>query len=697
MSIKNYMRPQLTIKQLLDRTPDAVGDHINALIIGAEYFLNIYDEADIPGEVFTAAAGTQTLLFTYSDQLGTTQSLDHNDYIVDEDSVRVFGEDLEAIVASFGADGVSDSNQFIVSAASSSKLTLTEVGAGDGAPYVRGTTLAGELDGRNVAVGDNIRITDENGIKRTRKVIGFASSVDDAQKLDQILLDGPAVGAGYTPGAEVAVETFLVWSGEIANITLSDPISNGVVLASGQSLQVTDKDTPTTPFTTGVGKVYLSYRALEEPVSGEGILTINSASDIADQLGTVSLHNDLAFAANEALSGSQGKPIKVLKVASDDLAGFTAALRKVETTDMVYALAPITTDLAAIEAVVSHAETMSNEVNKKFRRVYFGTDSPGDFLKASKDTAGSPIVIDYEEAGAGGPITQVSTASQGINFLAMGLVAGDYIMDGATKHVVDEVLDDTTLLIETARAGGAAAAVSGVEFFKADTPQSQIEYVADISKSLGSRRAANIWTEGGTRILNGETTRIPNRFIAAEIAGLRSALLPQQGLTRTEINSITDAPEMYIRYTPGLLDGLAADGVYIILQEVENGDVFVRHQLTTDVSSGSLYYEDSVGTNLDNISYVIKDTLVGYIGRRNVNRETLDEIFAKMFDLLKKQTLSDRNDTENIGPALIAFEDLVVEADDVLKDRVNVFAQAIMPLPLNNLAVTLQGSVAVNI
>lgn len=697
MSIRNYVRPQLTIKQLLDRTPDRVGDHINALVIGAEYFLNIYNEAPIPGVTYSAEAGTQDLLFTYFDELETTQSLDHSDYEVDEDSIAVFAEDLEAVIAEFIADGVTDGNQFTAAGSDYVKLSLKAVGSGSGDPYVRGGSLAGELDGREVKIGDKVRITDADGVKRKRSVVGFASSTDDAQQLNQLILDGPVVGAGYVDGTELAVEIFLTWSGELQDFTYdSGAVPPVVTLNSGQSLTVTDKDTQTVPFTDNVGKVFLSYRALEEPDAGEGILEVKSVTDIRDKLGTISLHNDLAFAVNEALSGSQGKPIKVLRVESDDVDGFTEALRKTESTDMVYALSPITTDFAAIEAVVQHSETMSNEVNKKFRRVYFGTDSPGDFVKASKDTEGSPIVIDIDQAGGSGPLTQVTTESAGINFLAMGLVKGDYIVNGADEYAIEEVLDETTLLLETP-VGAALTDQSGVVFWKADTPKSQIEYVSDLSKSLGSRRAANIWTEGGTRILGGETRRIPNRFVAAEIAGLRSALLPQQGLTRTEINSITDAPEMYIRYTPDMLDEVAASGVFIILQEVENGDVFIRHQLTTDVSSGSLYYEDSVGTNIDDISYEIKDTLDGYIGRRNVNAETILEIRGKMFGILKNKTLTETSDTSNIGPALIGFDGLTVEADDILKDKVNVYAQAFVPLPLNNIAVTLQGSVAVNI
>ena len=40
MPIPNYVRPQLTIEQILQRTPDATTDRISAVVIGREYLIN---------------------------------------------------------------------------------------------------------------------------------------------------------------------------------------------------------------------------------------------------------------------------------------------------------------------------------------------------------------------------------------------------------------------------------------------------------------------------------------------------------------------------------------------------------------------------------------------------------------------------------------------------------------------------------
>lgn len=68
-----------------------------------------------------------------------------------------------------------------------------------------------------------------------------------------------------------------------------------------------------------------------------------------------------------------------MRVATDDSAGFTAALTKISSTDYTYALAPITTDLDAQLVVATHAGTMSQPDVKNFRRAYLGYDSPGQY------------------------------------------------------------------------------------------------------------------------------------------------------------------------------------------------------------------------------------------------------------------------------------------------------------------------------
>lgn len=523
----------------------------------------------------------------------------------------------------------------------------------------------------------------------------------------QAILDGPVIDPSVHTDGEIPVELVkivTVFTGEIEASEAADESAwtadqDGVTVQAGLSLYVPDRNPSYrwVAFDDAIGTLSIQFRALVPPAYGESIITIDDSTDITDQLGTIALENDLAYAASQALAGSQGQRIYALRVGSDDADGFNAAFKKVESTDLVYAFAIISTKEEVKLAAKLHVLSMSEPEKKKFRRAYVGTDSPGEYVKLEKDTNDEYVLGTISSDGTKFVIVTIDPdENPGVDFTTLGLVAGDKVEIAGGSYSILQVLNASQIELKA----GPTSAISPAQALvikKADTPESQVEYVSQVSAGLGTRRVANVWVEGGRKIVDGLTTSsgasrlIPCRFVAAEIAGLRSAVPPQKGLTRTEITSITEATPMHARYTPSLLDEAAAAGTYIVTQDLESGAVFIRHQLTTETDKGSLYYEDSVGVNLDNISFALKDLLEGYIGRYNVNQQTISEIRNKVYQTLTGYTQSEV-DTD-IGPALVGFDNLVVEADPILKDRINISATLFMPLPLNNIELTLQGSV----
>jgi hypothetical protein len=181
-------------------------------------------------------------------------------------------------------------------------------------------------------------------------------------------------------------------------------------------------------------------------------------------------------------------------------------------------------------------------------------------------------------------------------------------------------------------------------------------------------------------------------YVAAEIAGLRSALLPQQGLTYTQLQySVTAAPTMYTKYTDDDLDLAASNGVMIVTQELSGGPMFIRHQLTTDTSEGSLYYEDSVGANFDNIAYTFKAILQPYIGQRNATPAVVEELDVRARTTLDNFKNAPTN-LSNIGSAIVDWSDLVVMIDPNFRDRIIMSVTVQLPLPLNVITLTLTGT-----
>lgn len=655
--ITNYSRPQLTIKQFLARTQIATADRINAVILGAKYLLSRFGREETPMADFDGGASTQEIVYTYFLD-GVETSVDPT-YIVDQSRVDVWGHDLEAILAEF--IGGTDPAGVVTFG---NRLSLD---AGD----LRGSGRAAEFDGRDTRTGDLV-FMDIGGAVFRRRVAGFitVSGVEYAV-LDAAVPNGPVDDVTFA----------YLYTGPIANVTVD---ADKVTIPSNAALpasQLAGRSTAA-EFAVDVGKVSVSFRAMIPASASDGYFSVRSDTDILEHAGKIDIENDFAYGLHKALTGAQGKRVFGVAVVSDDVAGYTAALRKLESTDLAYSLCALTNDLSVQQAVESHVDAMSTDERKNFRRAYLGIDSPGTY----EALASQAFTADSFQGDA---FRLVTLADGGL--LAAGVRDGYMLTISGVDYAVAYVVSDFELVL--AEDGPGASGVA--EVWAPDTVDSQKLFVRSIARQFSNRRIACVWTEGGAAVSSGVFTNVPSRFVAAEIAGLRSALPPQAGLTRTEITTITSASAMYIRYTPDDLDDVAADGVFIVTQESENTPVYIRHQLTTKTDEGSLFYEDSVGVNVDDISFRIKDLYGPVIGRRNVTPTTLSEMRASgesMFNGLELGELDNE-----FGPQIISYRDFEVEAHPILKDRAQVGVSVEVPLPMNNIDVFLRATVGLTI
>jgi hypothetical protein len=774
MAIPNYVRPQLTIEQILQRTPDPIADRLTAVIIGQEYLINrVGVTSNVYSVDFSATgysgtgAGDGIPFKTYDSAIKSYVNLDTSLYTISEADTNLYisgGEAIHLNLAQADMDGGStgvfrikgeaDSNVLTFYSATNQKLTSSST-----------ADLYTSLAGRPVQVGDVFYVTESSGATPRRRTVsavnateitfsgpivsataaapltatlgatasnstaltlsstagltagqmvidlsGTASVVPAGAYISSVGGTGVVLNAGVTAsnGATIsfanvlyALQSTVPVSGNLAADEFTVDVDNAQVITDSPAFTIPEFNTGSQArnLKDGVGELQVSYRALREPTTTESLIEIATASDITTELGTIDLENPLAFGVNEAFSGSQGKTLYALRVGADTTDAFSTALLKIEATDTVYALCPLTDRQEVKQLVATHCESMSQKDVKNFRRCYVGTDSPGEYA-ALRRYNGNTIQADITVSGSG-IVLDVLTA--GVNLQTLGLVEGDIVKminwngvyTGAEYEVLN-VTDTNTVYLST----GPGTSVSGVyvEFWKADTPDSQADYIIAASAALGSRRAVNVWVENGTRLLNGTQTVIPNKFVAAEITGLRTAVIPWQGLTLTEVNSVTNAPAMYTRYSRTLLNTVAAAGTMIVTQEAENAGVFIRHQLTTQTNEGSLAYEDSVGVSIDSISFQIKDSLSSFVGRKNVTAQTLREIYDTVWVLLNTATTTSA--IADYGPQLNGFTNkagernkIDVDVHPTLKDRVQVYAKLLIPLPLNVLEVVLDATV----
>jgi hypothetical protein len=520
-----------------------------------------------------------------------------------------------------------------------------------------------------------------------------------------VVLNGSAIDIAGLVDENYAfdkVEFKTVYSGiieperDIAPVLSWEASANSVDVVGSLALFVDGRTTGLewVPFDANTGKLFVHYRSLLPSSVVDPIYKVSNTSDINTYAGKIDQENPQAFGLNIALSGSQGKPVFGANVSTNDQAGFNTVLKSASNRDDLYALVPMTFDTVIQDIVVAHVTAMSGDKEKKWRRAYLPFRSLETFAKLdvkSDDSNYSATVVD----DGTGEFRRVIT--ENADFVEAAIRPGDlfrvnYSVDAFNNPIYDSyvvavVVSEEELILES---GPAVAIVSPIKFeiWAGNTGLNQVERVASRSSSIGNRRAANVWVDSPEILINDDYVPLDERFVACEVAGLRSALLPQQGLTNTEITVVSRATQMFSKYTQDELDIAAAAGTFIITQDVRSGSIHIRHQLTTQTQGGSLFYEDNIGTSADEITYAIKDFVDPFIGRRNATPQTVTALKIGYENLLLARTVAPA--FQDIGPQLLGIVPgtLVVEIDPVLKDQVNMGSTVEMPLPLNRVIVT---------
>jgi hypothetical protein len=329
---------------------------------------------------------------------------------------------------------------------------------------------------------------------------------------------------------------------------------------------------------------------------------------------------------------------------------------------------------------------MSNETNKNFRRSYAGIESPGAYESWGELPDGTL----RQGVIHGGVFTLSEEYRENSKFVALDVGSTAVIGANEDTYEILAVHNDYTAILGV-DPGVSTSVPVPIRIVRANTPSNVVAYLTGVASSIASRRFCLVWCDSPYVETDTKTVKLPVKYLASEIAGIRCSLLPQQGLTRTSLASATSAPTMYTKFTPAQLDIASAGGVFVVAQEYDEGPVFVRHQITTDTEHGPLAYEDSVGVVVDEFSYWEKDAFESYIGRRNVTAETVNELRVKLQAMAIRSTKVDLADRE-IGPMVIRFfsrdgneGEVTVEVDQHLSDHVNTYVLLRVPLPLNGI------------
>lgn len=419
------------------------------------------------------------------------------------------------------------------------------------------------------------------------------------------------------------------------------------------------------------------------------IESVRSLADVTKMLGTVHPDNPLAQGVYDAVLNSANTLVYFIAVETDDLLGYNKAIQISEKSDKVYSFVPMSFDRSIQDAVISHVNAFSTPERGRWRIAWI----------AAKDTKNS-LVYDLKEdlSPYQGTITDdpAVTGSQnklvtieGAQFIEDGVRLNDTVRinfrlspDGKVvydEYVVDRVRTNTTLLL-TKQLPVPINVPTKIQIVRNYTQSERAENIAAIAGSHSNRRVRVVFPDTykyGKIVKQGY-------LAAAGLAGLRSGVVPHQGLTNSEFYGADDLSKVVLEFTADELNTMAEQGVWLITQEVIGATAYVRHQITSDTSSLNTT-EDSITTNVDNISYALKKTLTPFIGRYNVNPNNILAVYAAVVAELKFRATNTR--TERAGNQLVSFtpaEDIInISQNETYKDRIDVEVRLNVPYPMN--------------
>jgi hypothetical protein len=423
---------------------------------------------------------------------------------------------------------------------------------------------------------------------------------------------------------------------------------------------------------TSTAQLYIEFTGLRKDVSSRakvaGVLRIPDVATLSQILDPIDERNPLALGMYLGMINSPGLEMKGLGV--DEVSGaapegtevaYARAAGFLEAEE-VYAIAPLTHNEVVHGLFQTHVTLMSEPEQGGERILIYNKKVPGRKSStpvtsgAAANTTATPnqLLIDS--------LPQTGLVDAGVNPQSFGVDDGVYIefswlgvfyrynitsVNGGTVVVntvftgaqnADAFYTTTALPSNIVNAAwtmlvrGPSLMIAGSNPPKLDFSQVAIT-VSEANGGVGNRRAYSVFPDYVKTTLGGVEKEIPGYYACAAIAGMIAGQPPQQGFTNFPITGLTGVPTTE-RFTRKQLNIMAGGGTYVLMQEVQGGPVFSRHQLSTDVTSVETR-ELSVTKIVDFTAKFLRAGIRRFIGRQNINSAFLDSIGTTIQGMLQ--------------------------------------------------------------
>lgn len=447
--------------------------------------------------------------------------------------------------------------------------------------------------------------------------------------------------------------------------------------------------------------VYTTYRALLQTFSND-VSTITSIADVVTTLGEISTDNPLALGVWHALRNSNGTSVKYMSVATNDNVGYSATLDKATGRRDLYTIVPMTKDGTIQNTIAGHVDALSAPAEGQWRIAIFNRDSSalsslidlGELFPLGGITAYvandliATVSDDPDASGIQFTIVQWDGAvfPVGGGFVDMGVRAGDifrtnFAGDGFggssfEDYVIDKIVSNQQLRLVS----GPGAASTVARKFSIQRSFTKDEEATEYGKKAGAFSARRIYMVWPDKIEDAAGVQIDGFYAAAAIAGLISGVVPQQGLTNVALEGFTAVTRTTDYFADTQLNIMAGSGVWVIAQDPDTGEIFTRHEVSTDTTDLKKR-ELMIVKNVDAISFTFLSQLEPLIGRSNVTPRMLIQLRRQVLgtiDFLKAQ-----GSTPSLGGQLIGAEIVELRQHAVNLDQVVIELNLTAPFPLN--------------
>lgn len=278
------------------------------------------------------------------------------------------------------------------------------------------------------------------------------------------------------------------------------------------------------------------------------------------------------------------------------------------------------------------------------------------------------------------------------SFISSGVAPGQYLQidSGALagRYLIGSIASELQLALGAAVPGVTSLETAiDYEVNRNMTKSEQAAFVAGYSSGFSDRRVVNVWPDSLDAPVGQSVEPVPGFYGGCAIGAITTGLPTQQGFTNLSISGFLGLQHSSKYFNDDQLDAIADGGTMILAQDGDSQPLYVRHQLTTD-RSAIKFQEFSVTKNVDFISKFVRDAFKGFPGRYNIVDTTLDElrgVSKAVITFLKDDTRLPR-----IGGVIKAGTLSQIAASETQIDSVKMRFRFDIPIPLNNLDITLE-------